>query len=68
MEKKPAVLPRMTTRRWMLVVAVFAGSLALGGLQEGPPRPVVVGLVCLIASLPMLVVLIEFISTLRSPD
>jgi hypothetical protein len=53
----------------MLVVAVFAGSLAVGRLlREGLSRPVVIGLVCLIASAPMLAVLIEFMLTFRSPD
>ena len=62
-------LPRMTTRRWLLVVAVSGISLAFGRfLREGLSRPATVGLVCLLASLPMLAVLIEFLLTLRSHD
>ena len=62
-------LPRMTTRRWMLIVAVFGCSLALGLLlRDGLSRPLVVGFVCVIASLPMVAILIEFILTFRSHD
>ena len=62
-------VPRMTTRRWMLIVAVFGMSLALGrALRDGLSRPVAVGLVCVIASLPMLTILVEFILTFRSHE
>jgi hypothetical protein len=62
-------LPRMTTRRWMLIVAVFGTSLALGlSLRNGLSRPQIVGVVCVIASLPMVTILIEFILTFRSHD
>ncbi len=53
----------------MFIVAVIAGSLALGRLlREGLSRPMAAGLVCLIVSVPMLAVLIEFMLTFRSPD
>jgi hypothetical protein len=62
-------LPPMTTRRWMLIVAVFGSSLALGlSLRNGLSRPQVVGFTCVIASLPMVTIFIEFILRFRSHD
>lgn len=62
-------LPRMTIRRWMIAVAVFATSMALGqSLQDGLSMPAVTGLVCVIASMPMLAILIDFMLTLGSNE
>jgi hypothetical protein len=66
-------LPRTMTGRWMFITAVLAVSLGLGRIlhdlrSKEIPRPVVIGLVCLLASAPILVPLIEFVRTFRSPD
>lgn len=62
-------LPRMTIRRWMIVVAVFATSMAPGqSLQDGLSMPVFRGFFCVIASMPMLAILIDFMLTLGSNE
>lgn len=61
--------PRVKIRQWMLIVAVFAISLSSGrALREASFESVVFGIICLIAAIPMLAILIDFIRTLRSHE
>jgi hypothetical protein len=66
-------LPRMTMRKWLIAVLLSALNVALIRWLIDPRRKeieishrTVVLVVGLLGSLPMLVLLIEFLSTLRS--
>ncbi len=65
--------PRMTVRRWMKLVAMWAMSLALivwlrSLKHQEIPRSVVVAFVCAIAVVPIIAMLVDFIViTIRRP-
>ncbi len=61
--------PRMQIWQWMLVVAVFAISLAFGlAVRDASFASVATGIICLIESIPMLAILIDFVRECRSHE